>query len=134
MTLLLIARTWLYFYKPKGNIPCSILAALIFVKNRAGLNYSTEQDKLLALYVSGSGFRVFERVGHCDMLSTAVALFVLRDSGYDLRLISPGCLNFIEGNYHSGAFISGDGDLSLDLEYTFYGLIALGSLTEESND
>ena len=133
-TLLLFARTWLYFYRPTGNIPCSILAALIFVKNRAGLNYKKEQDKLLALYESGSGFRVFNRVRQCDMLSTAVALFVLQDTGYDLRLISPGCLNFIEGNYRSGAFMSGDGDQSLDLEYTFYGLIALGSLTEEAND
>ncbi len=133
-TLLFFARIWLFFYKPQGNTPCSILAALMFVKNRAALNYQDEQDKLLAHYESGSGFRVFDKVRHCDMLSTAVALFALQDTGYDLRIMSPGCLNFIESNYHSGAFLSGDGDKSPDLEYTFYGLIALGSLTEESND
>jgi hypothetical protein len=133
-TLLFFATPWLYFYKPAVNTPCSILSALIFIKNQAGLNHKKEQDKLLALYENGSGFRVFRRVTHSDMLSTAVALFVLRAIGYDLRLISPGCLNFVEGNYHSGAFMSGDGDQSLDLEYTFYGLVALGSLMQEKND
>ncbi|MFA5330143.1 MAG: hypothetical protein WC384_20280 [Prolixibacteraceae bacterium] len=34
----------------------------------------------------------------------------------------------IPENYANGAFLSGDGDLTEDLEYTFYGLLALGVL------
>jgi hypothetical protein len=79
--------------------------------------------------MEGSGFRVFKQIRNCDMLSTAVALYVLKETGYDLRLTAPGALSFIESNYESGAFLSGDGDPTRDLEYTFYGLIALGSLT-----
>ena len=132
--LLFLARIWLPFYNPAGkNLPCSILAALLYVRKQAGMNFRTEQDHLLTRYLSKSGFRVFDKVRNCDVLSTAVALFVLKDAGYDLRLISPGCLRFIEDNYNSGAFMAGDGDLTLDLEYTFYGLTALGSLTEDAN-
>jgi hypothetical protein len=65
------------------------------------------------------------------MLSTGVALFVLKETGYDLRMIKPGCLDFIQENYSAGAFLSGDGDVTKDLEYTFYGLLALGSLLKD---
>lgn len=131
--LLFAARIWLTFYRPAvSNLPCSVLAALLFVRKQAGLDYTNEMGNLMDRYVSESGFRVFNRVGHCDVLSTAVALFVLKEVGYDLRLISPGCLGFVEDNYSSGAFLPGDGDLIPDLEYTFYGLLALGSLTEEA--
>ncbi|NCB08501.1 MAG: hypothetical protein EOM73_10090 [Bacteroidia bacterium] len=40
----------------------------------------------------------------------------------------PDCLNLVQQNYDTGAFLSGDGDLSRDLEYTFYGLLTLGTL------
>lgn len=133
-TLMFFARTWLYFYRLPDNTPCSILAALVYVKSLAGLNFNREREKLLFLYENGSGFRVFGRVMHCDLLSTAVALFVLKETGYDLRIITPGCLEFAESNFQAGAFMAGDGDQSLDLEYTFYGLIALGSLTNETYD
>ncbi len=133
-TLNFIARIWLRFYHPTEGIPCSISAALLFVKRRVGLNYQREQQKLLTFYVEGRGFKVLNSVENCDMLSTAVALFVLKDCGYDLRLISPSCLDFIEENFDSGAFLSGDGDQTRDLEYTFYGLIALGSLISEDED
>ena len=46
-------------------------------------------------------------------------------------MIKPGCLEFVGANYSDGSFLSGDGDLTKDLEYTFYGLLALGALINE---
>ena len=45
-----------------------------------------------------------------------------------LRLLAPACLDWVQGLFSQGAFLSGNGDSSRDLEYTFYGLLALGSL------
>jgi len=64
------------------------------------------------------------------MLSTAVALFALNYVDYDLRLLKPSCLDFIGQNFSDGAFLSGDGDPTADVEYTFYGLLALGVLAD----
>ncbi|MCF6358078.1 MAG: hypothetical protein L3J54_09760 [Draconibacterium sp.] len=128
------ARIWLYFYKPKGNLPCSLMSALTFAKKKVGLNFKKEQQKLISYYKEGVGFRSFASVTNSDILSTAVALFVLRQTNYDLRLITVDCINFIQHNYSSGAFLSGDGDETRDLEYTFYGLLALGTLIENGED
>ncbi len=122
------ARVALFFYTPKGNLPCSLVAALTFAKKTVGLKFGKEQQKLLTYYSEGVGFRAFEQVLTADALSTGVALFVLRETGYDLRLLAPDCLAFVQGNYNEGGFLSGDGDKTLDLEYTFYGLLALGSI------
>jgi hypothetical protein len=122
------ARIWLYFYKSKGTIPCSLTAALAYARKMLGLNTKNIRKKLVSFSIENSGFRAFESVKTPDTLSTGVALFVLKETDYDLRMIKPGCLNFVQENYDSGAFLSGDGDQTKDLEYTFYGLLALGSL------
>ncbi len=130
----LVARTWLFFYRPKGNIPCSLESALIFARKMVGADTSKEGDRLSAYFVESGGFRAFGTVETADTLSTGVALFVLNEIGYDLRLIKPRCLAFIEENFTDGAFLSGDGDETKDLEYTFYGLLALGSLLKNEKD
>lgn len=122
------ARIWLSLYKPKGNIPCSLTAALVFARKILGLNTKNMSTKLLVFSSKKSGFRAFESMENSDLLSSGVALFVLKETGFDLRMLAPGCLDFVESNYSEGAFLSGDGDLTKDLEYTFYGLLALGSL------
>lgn len=129
-----VARIFLLFYHPGGNLPCSLVAALAFAKHKVGLGYHKLQQKLLLFYDEGGGFRAFETAPACDMLSTGVALFVLRETGYDLRMITPGSLGFIQENYDGGAVLSGDGDQTHDLEYTFYGLLALGTLTVNENE
>jgi len=125
-----IARIFLVFYKPKGNIPCSLTAALVYARKVVGLNVSKAQCKLLEFTTESGGFRAFESVESSDSLSSGVALFVLSQIGVDLRMIKPGCLEFIGMNYYDGAFLSGDGDQTKDLEYTFYGLLALGALVQ----
>lgn len=125
------ARIWLFFYKPKENMPCSLIAALVYARKVVGLNTSKMQKELLNFAVESGGFRAFKSIETSDSLSSGVALFVLKETGVDIRMIKPECLDFVQTNYNSGAFLSGDGDKTRDLEYTFYGLLALGSLINE---
>jgi hypothetical protein len=123
------AKIGLKVFNPSGENPCSIFAALMVAKQKIGLNVDKETTDLLSYFEEGKGFKMFGQVKSGDLLSTAVALFALKNSGQDLRLVAPTCLGFIQHNFDSGAFLSGDGDLTRDLEYTFYGLMALGVLS-----
>ncbi|WP_321368044.1 hypothetical protein [uncultured Draconibacterium sp.] len=127
----LMARVWLPFYKVKKNSPCSLVAALCFARFDLGLGYKNYHKLLMDFHLEKAGFRAFETTPFSDTLSTGVALFSLAETNYDLRLITPDCLDFIQMNYLSGAFLSGDGDETRDLEYSFYGLVALGSLVKD---
>lgn len=108
--------------------PCSEVAAKVFLQKMMNQNTSEDQELLKSFACETGGFRAFQHVEHADMLSTAVALFALDFAGSDLRLLKPACLDFIQQNFVDGAFLSGDGDQTADLEYTFYGLLALGVL------
>lgn len=119
----------LFSLKKTTNLPCSIRAAAIVTKNYLGMDSEKEQVGIMSFYNPSGGFKAFKTSLNSDMLSTAVALFALNYVGYDMRRIKPDCLAFIEENFSNGAFLSGDGDNTCDLEYTFYGLLALGSLT-----
>lgn len=122
------ARIWLLCYKPKENISCSLSSALLYARKTFNLNTRKLQEVLSSFMVSSGGFRAFKTIETADNLSTGVALFVLSEVEYDLRMVLPEDLDFIQKNYSEGAFLSGDGDKTKDLEYTFYGLLALGSL------
>ena len=65
-----------------------------------------------------------------DLLSTAVALHALAGMGFDLAPIKEDCLDYVDSLWvNKGAFYGNWGDDHLDLEYTFYGLLALGHLS-----
>ena len=121
----------LRWYRPPVGAPCSLLAALTVARGEVGLPSQKMQQQLLAYFKEDIGFRAFEQVETGDMLSMGVSLFALQKTGFDLRLIAPTCFDFIQQNFDRGAFLSGDGDLTRDLEYTFYGLLALGSLADD---
>ncbi len=125
----LVIRIPLMFYKTTDDLPCSFYAALLLAKFITGKNVEQETAVLLGYFEKGMGFKVFREQPDADLLSTAVALFALKKSGADLRLVAPDCLKLAEENFDNGAFLSGDGDLSRDLEYTFYGLLILGVLS-----
>lgn len=127
--LYFLMRIIFSFYRPPKDLPCSFFSALFFAKYLTGKNVKKEADKLLTYYENGKGFKVFKELKEADLLSTAVALFALKKANIDLRFVTPDCLNLIQMNYDSGAFLSGDGDETKDLEYTFYGLLALGTLS-----
>jgi len=110
--------------------PCSELAAKVFLCKLLNQDGTTEQELLKSFTCATGGFRAFLHLEQPDMLSTAVALFALDFAGSDLRLLKPANLDFIQQNFIDGAFLSGDGDQTADLEYTFYGLLALGVLAD----
>ncbi|MGQ8336547.1 hypothetical protein ACUNWD_08360 [Sunxiuqinia sp. A32] len=125
-----MVRIFLSLYRPSEDSPSSLFAALLVVREEVGLSTLNQQKELLSYFNESSGFVSFRHIQNADMLSTAVALFALKKSNFDMRLVASSCLNFIQQNFAKGAFLSGDGDLTRDLEYTFYGLLALGSLSD----
>lgn len=109
--------------------PCSEVAAKVFLNKMMHKENSAEVTLLNSFVAQTGGFKAFNHLNRTDMLSTAVALFALQYAEADLRLLKPSTLDFIQSNYSLGAFLSGDGDQTEDVEYTFYGLLALGVLT-----
>ncbi|NSW95909.1 MAG: hypothetical protein HPY62_14460, partial [Bacteroidales bacterium] len=65
-----------------------------------------------------------------DLLSTAVSLYALNYADSDLTEIRPDCLTFIDNLFMGGGFAGTVFDTEPDIEYTFYGLLALGALAE----
>ncbi len=124
-----LVRIFLNFYNFSGDLPCSFYSAILLAKFLTGQKVEKEAAILLGYFEKGKGFKVFREQKNADLLSTAVALFALKKVGQDLRTFAPDCLDLAQENYENGAFLSGDGDLSRDLEYTFYGLLTLGVLS-----
>ncbi|WP_159523190.1 hypothetical protein [Sunxiuqinia indica] len=126
--LILTGKIGLWFYRPPAGAPSSLWAAITIAIFELGGNVSPKQQQLLSYFDDSSGFKAFQQTASADTLSTGVALYALQKTGFDSRIIAPTCFDFIQHNYERGAFLSGDGDLTRDLEYTFYGLLALGSI------
>lgn len=75
------------------------------------------------------GFVAFPSAPIPDLLSTATALFALHSIGCDLAHIKEQCLDFIDSLWCSdGGFYGSWVDDAIDVEYTFYGLLAIGCL------
>lgn len=128
--ILFPAKIFLSLHKPTNNLPCSVVAAFTVARYFSGLKVNNELKILFSFFEEGKGFKMFGDIDHPDLLSTAVALFALKTAGADFRLVVPECLNLVQQNYADGAFLSGDGDTTRDLEYTFYGLLTLGVLSQ----
>ena len=115
--------------KENEAMPCSQIAALMVLKKELGLPFHEEQ-KLLPSYFGETGsFRIYTHMANSDLLSTAVALYVMKRCNIDRRLYAPASIRFVESLYAEGAFLSGDVDSFRDLEYTFYGMLALTSVS-----
>ena len=124
-----VLKVLLKKYRVSDDVPCSFRAALLLARYIAGLNVEKDVLHLFEYYEEGAGFKVFKETESADLLSTAVALFVLNKTGNDLRVVATDALNLVQRNYDSGAFLAGNGDSVKDLEYTFYGLLILGTLS-----
>ena len=65
-----------------------------------------------------------------DLLSTATALHALSSLHADLDAVREPCLDFVDSLWTSaGGFYGSWADSTLDCEYTYYGLLALGHLS-----
>lgn len=116
--------------KENQAMPCSQVAALMVLKKELGLPFNKEQDLISSYFDDKGGFKIYTHMADPDLLSTAVALFAMKHCNIDRRLYAPSSICFVDSQYDMGAFLSGDGDLTRDLEYTFYGMLALTSACE----
>jgi Prenyltransferase and squalene oxidase repeat len=116
------------------------LAAMAVAKTSLGLDASREASAILSFAVTGGGFSAFRNSRGADLLSTACALCALSAAGAVTGKVAVGtefareCADYISACYDQGAFVSGDGDPARDLEYTFYGLLGLGSIVGGARD
>jgi prenyltransferase beta subunit len=115
--------------KPDTLSPCTVTAAELILCSLTHKPVDTTTKQLLSFNRPNGGFAALDKTKAEDLLSTGVALYALNYVKADLRLIKPECLSFIDSLYMDGGFRAMESDLETDIEYTFYGLLALGSLT-----
>ena len=112
------------------EVPCSMAAATAVIKKITGRSTRIDEDKLKTFYRGSGGFVALQKSLVSDLLSTAVALYALRFVDADMKEIKPDCINFIDGLYLNGGFRATNLDFDIDIEYTFYGLLALGAMVD----
>jgi hypothetical protein len=127
-SLLLISRK-LRKIKLSATMPCSVISAGLILQHVNG-NQDAEPWQLMKSYYKSGSFSAFSKTAHGDLLSTGVALYALGFAGSDLSIIKPDCLNYIDALYSDGGFCATSFDDVSDVEYTFYGLLGLGALTD----
>lgn len=115
--------------KPNAGMPCSVLSASLILKHGNGKPGEDPWNFISACFKNGS-FSAFSRTAYGDMLSTGVALYALRFAESDLSIVKPDCLTYIDSLYSDGGFCATSFDEVPDVEYTFYGLLGLGSLAD----
>jgi len=111
------------------GLPCPVVAATAVMLGMTGNRKSEAVDMLKAFYRANGGFAALHQAPAGDLLSTGVALYALHFLDADLRLMKPDCLAFVDDLYDNGGFRATQYDAVTDVEYTFYGLLALGSLS-----
>jgi len=116
------------FHDFQKEIPCPVTAATTILSELGGKHDISAEAKLKSFYRGNGGFSAINHAPFEDLLSTGVALYALHFMNADLRLMKPECLEFIDGLYENGGFRSTQTDFETDVEYTFYGLLGLGSL------
>lgn len=87
-------------------------------------------DWLVTHCRKAGGFSATPKTPVPDLLSTATTLHALAGLEYPLGAVKEPCLDFIDSLWTSrGAFYGHWADETLDCEYTYYGLLALGHLS-----
>jgi hypothetical protein len=116
---------------PQLNGATNATAAALGVLRHVGFAPpSTAQNWLLARAHPKGGFMATPTAPLPDLLSTASALHSLAMLGAPFEPVRSKCLDFIDSLWtNAGGFHGHWGDDFLDVEYTFYGLLALGHLT-----
>jgi hypothetical protein len=109
--------------------PCPVVAATAILFEMAGNRQLEAANLLRSFYRETGGFAALHRAPEEDLLSTGVALYALNFLEEDIRLIKPDCLTFVDSLYDNGGFRATLSDTTPDVEYTFYGLLGLGSMS-----
>jgi len=114
---------------PVPNIPATAAAIAVSRNLRLAIPEGAEAFLLSAFHPPSGGFTPFPGAPLPDLLSTAVALHALDGLQADFSNIKDACLDFVDTLWTAdGGFHGNWDDDALDLEYTYYGLLALGHL------
>ena len=108
----------------------STAAAVTLLRQLSMPIASSVGDWLLAQAHADGGFLATPTAPLPDLLSTATALHALAGLERDFAPLKERCLDFIDTLWtNEGGFHGHWGDDTLDCEYTYYGLLALGHLS-----
>ena len=114
--------------QPISLTPATAAAESILRTLAAGAPPSVA-DWLLSMFHPEGGFFAVPSAPMPDLLSTATALHALSGMAYPIDPIREACLDYVDSLWvNRGGFYGNWADEHLDLEYTFYGLLALGHL------
>jgi hypothetical protein len=127
---LYLLRKQLGAFNSHTSLPCPVVAALLVLQRSFNKPVEELKNAVFSFYRGNGGFTATQEAPMPDLLSTAVALYALRFAGADLSRIKPDCLDFADSMYKDGGFGGNVIDRDPDIEYTFYGLLALGALAE----
>jgi hypothetical protein len=113
----------------KEGTTTATAAAIVLLDKFGVKSYSENINWLLKMFHPSGGFLASPSAPIPDLLSTATALHCLSETGLDMNLIKEKCLDYLDSLWSAeGAFYGTWADETTDVEYTFYGLLALGSL------
>ena len=112
-----------------GSTNATAAAAVLLTGLGMPIN-KTVGDWLLGRAHESGGFVASRETPIPDLLSTATTLHALSCLQRDISTVREGCLDFIDSLWtNEGGFYGHWSDDSLDCEYTYYGLLALGHLS-----
>jgi hypothetical protein len=111
------------------DAPCTITAAILVLQHCFEKPVDETIAALNSFYLKNGSFAAVKHAPVGDLLSTAVALYALRVARADIRKMTPDCLEYVDSLYSKGGFCATSLDHDPDVEYTFYGLLALGALS-----
>jgi prenyltransferase beta subunit len=113
----------------EGSTPATVAAVMVMRHLDVTPNASVARWLLERCHTSG-GFFAAPRAPMPDLLSTATALHALAALHADIDRLRESCLDFVDTLWSSaGGFYASWADETLDCEYTYYGLLALGHLS-----
>jgi prenyltransferase beta subunit len=113
----------------EGSTPATAAAVMVMRHLDAAPDAAVSRW-LLERYYTGGGFFAAPRTPMPDLLSTATALHALAALHADIDHLRESCLDFVDTLWTStGGFHGSWADDTLDCEYTYYGLLALGHLS-----
>lgn len=118
----------LEFFDEEKPLPSTVLSAKIILSKIKTSPVEKSIGEVMGFYRETGGFSALQKSPGADLLSTAVVLFALRFANTDMAKIKYDCMVFVNSLYIEGGFCSSPGDQETDMEYLFYGLLALGAM------
>lgn len=114
----------------KGTTNATAAALTILPRSLQKLLLKKHAKFLLSMSFTQGGFKATKEAPIPDLLSTATALFALNKINYKIpEDLKENTFKMIEDHWdESGGFIGNLGETVPDCEYTFYALLAMGSM------